>query len=39
LGGFCKEPGGNFTSDPRQRLHNRHIRWTLPFAWLISQST
>ena|SRR5438094_54813 len=39
LGGFRKEPGGNFPSDPRQRLYNRHIRWTLTLARLVSHDT
>ena len=32
-----KEPGRNFPSDPRQRQHNRHIRWTLTVTRFLSQ--
>jgi hypothetical protein len=38
LTSFGKEPGGNFTSDPRQRQHNRDIRWPLTLARGLSQS-
>ena len=34
---FRKEPGGDFTSDPRQRQHKRHIRWTLTVTRFRSQ--
>jgi hypothetical protein len=38
LGRFGKEPGRHFASDPRPRLHNGHIRGTLPLARLVSHS-
>jgi hypothetical protein len=38
LGRFGKEPGSNFTSNPRERQHNRDIRWSLPLARCLSQS-
>ena len=34
---FRKEPGRHFTSDPRQRPHNRHIRWPLTVTRFLSQ--
>ena len=37
LGGFRKEPGRNFSSDSRQRQHNRYVRRTLTLARLLSQ--
>jgi len=38
LGRFGKEPGGHFTSNPRERPHNRDIRWSLTLARCLSQS-
>jgi hypothetical protein len=34
---FRKEPGRHFPSDPRQRQHNRHIRWPLTVTRFLSQ--
>ncbi len=34
---FRTEPGRHCTSDPRQRQHHRHVRWTLTVTRFLSQ--
>src|SRR5215469_2942058 len=37
LGGFSKQPSRDLAPDPRQRLHNRHIRWPPSLVESLSQ--
>src|SRR5215218_7480448 len=37
LGGFSKQPSRDLAPDPRQGLHNRHIRWPPSLVEFLSQ--
>jgi hypothetical protein len=37
LGGFSKQPSRDLATNPRQGLHNRHIRWPPSLVAFLSQ--